>query len=187
MPLLQASIPPPVPSSASPKDHELRRILHMQVPIIVRLAERKLTLAEVLRLGAGAILEFSKTAEDRETIDHEIDARTRRLADESDDFVIDARLGWHFIPHSFKVFLEVTPDVAAGRIYLAQRGYETENITLEETRRAIEERTRSERKRYRRYYGLDYADHDHYDLVIDTSEISIDEVVQAILDGLPAS
>ncbi|HEU4318811.1 MAG TPA: cytidylate kinase family protein [Acidimicrobiia bacterium] len=133
------------------------------------------------------ILEFSRTAEDRASIDHEIDARTRRLSEESDDFVIDARLGWHFIPHSFKVFLEVSPEVAARRIYGAQRGSETENITLEETLRAIEERTRSERTRYQKYYGLDYADHDHYDLVVDTSERSIGEVVETIMDGLPDS
>lgn len=133
------------------------------------------------------ILEFSRTAENRESIDHEIDARTRRLAEESDDFVIDARLGWHFIPHSFKVFLEVTAEVAARRIYDARRGTETENVTLEETLRAIEERTQSERIRYQKYYGLDYANHEQYDLVIDTSEITIDEVVQAILEDLPAS
>ena len=131
------------------------------------------------------ILEFSRTAEDRETIDNEIDARTVRLAEESDDFVIDARLGWHFIPRSFKVFLEVTPEVAARRIYGARRGTETENVTLEETLLAIEERTESERRRYQKYYGLDYADHSQYDLVVDTSTLGIEEVVQAILDGLP--
>ena len=32
----------------------------MEVPIIVRLAERKLMLSEVLRLGTGAIIEFFK-------------------------------------------------------------------------------------------------------------------------------
>ena len=41
--------------------NELRRILHMQVPVIVKLAERKLTLAEVMRLGPGAIIEFIKS------------------------------------------------------------------------------------------------------------------------------
>jgi flagellar motor switch/type III secretory pathway protein FliN len=33
----------------------------MQVPVIVKLAERKLTLAEVMRLGPGAIIEFLKS------------------------------------------------------------------------------------------------------------------------------
>ncbi len=42
---------------------ELGRILRLRVPVIVRLAERKLTLAEVMRLGAGAIIEFSKSSD----------------------------------------------------------------------------------------------------------------------------
>jgi flagellar motor switch protein FliN/FliY len=33
----------------------------MHVPVIVKLAERKLTLAEVMRLGPGAIIEFIKS------------------------------------------------------------------------------------------------------------------------------
>jgi len=41
--------------------NELQRILHMQVPVIVKLAERKLTLSEVMRLGPGAIIEFLKS------------------------------------------------------------------------------------------------------------------------------
>jgi flagellar motor switch protein FliN len=44
-----------------PSPNELRRILHMHVPVIVKLAERKLTLAEVMRLGPGAIIEFIKS------------------------------------------------------------------------------------------------------------------------------
>jgi flagellar motor switch protein FliN/FliY len=47
-----------------PPAHELHRILRLQVPVIVRLAERKLSLSEVLRLGAGAIIEFSKASDE---------------------------------------------------------------------------------------------------------------------------
>jgi flagellar motor switch protein FliN/FliY len=39
---------------------ELQRILHLQVPVIVKLAERKLNVNEVMRLGNGAIIEFVK-------------------------------------------------------------------------------------------------------------------------------
>jgi flagellar motor switch protein FliN/FliY len=45
--------------------NELRRILHMHVPVIVKLAERKLTLAEVMRLGPGAIIEFIKSNDEQ--------------------------------------------------------------------------------------------------------------------------
>jgi cytidylate kinase len=133
------------------------------------------------------ILEFSRSAEDRESIDREIDSRTVKLAEDSNDFVMDARLGWHFIPGSFKVFLEVAPEVAAQRIYEAERGSEKENVSLGDTRRAIEQRAESERKRYLRYYGLDYTDHRQYDLVVDTSDLTIDEVVQRILERVPTS
>jgi flagellar motor switch protein FliN/FliY len=44
----------------SAAQQELQRILHLQVPVIVKLAERRLAMSEVLRLGVGAIIEFSK-------------------------------------------------------------------------------------------------------------------------------
>jgi flagellar motor switch protein FliN/FliY len=34
----------------------------LSVPVIVKLADRKLALSEVMRLGAGAIIEFSKAS-----------------------------------------------------------------------------------------------------------------------------
>lgn len=131
-----------------------------------------------------SILELSRSAQEREDIDREIDERTVRLAQTGDDFVMDARLGWHFAPHSVKVFLDVRPRIAALRVFEARRGSEHENVDLETTTRAIESRTESERERYLGYYGLDYTDHDHYDLVIDTSDIGIDDVVGLILEHL---
>lgn len=130
------------------------------------------------------ILELSRLAEVDASIDREIDARTVRLAEEGGSFVMDARLGWHFIPQSVKVFLEVQPEVAARRIFGARRDSEQENVDLDTTTRAIESRTESERDRYLSYYGLDYGDHNHYDLAIDTSHLSIDQVVEEIIGYL---
>jgi cytidylate kinase len=129
-----------------------------------------------------SILELSRLAEQGDEIDREIDQRTVRLGEENDSFVIDARLGWHFLPRSLKVFLEVRPEVAARRIFGEGRGGERENTDLGETTRAIEARTTSERTRYREYYGLDYDDHDQYDLVVDTSDLTIDEVAAVITE-----
>src|SRR5580704_15467177 len=42
----------------------LDRILRLQVPVIVKLAERKLQLSEVMRLGVGAIIEFIKSSDE---------------------------------------------------------------------------------------------------------------------------
>jgi flagellar motor switch protein FliN/FliY len=62
MPLLHAQ--PASAASAPTSGPDLRRILSLEVPVIVKLAERKLTLGEVMRLGAGAIIEFSKSSDE---------------------------------------------------------------------------------------------------------------------------
>ena len=59
MPVMHAQAVP-----AATSQTELERILKLEVPIIVRLAERRLNVHEVMRLGVGAIIEFSKSNEE---------------------------------------------------------------------------------------------------------------------------
>ncbi len=56
MPLLQAQ-----PTPAVAQQQRMRRVMKLQVPVIVKLAERKIAMSEVLRLGVGAIIEFVKS------------------------------------------------------------------------------------------------------------------------------
>lgn len=130
------------------------------------------------------ILELSKRAESDDAIDREIDARTVRFSEEQDDFVMDARLAWHFIPSSVKVFLGVSRSVAAFRIFGDDRATEGENVDTAATLRAIDERVASERLRYQEYYGVDYLDPSQFDLEIDTSALSVAEVVDEIVRHL---
>ncbi len=62
MPLVRTNLNPP-PQGEAPGD-DLKRILHLEVPVIVKLAQRRLTLSEVMRFGVGAIIEFSKSSEE---------------------------------------------------------------------------------------------------------------------------
>ena len=54
----------PAPAAATSAGGELERILRLEVPVIVKLAERKLMLSEVMRLGTGAIIEFFKSSDE---------------------------------------------------------------------------------------------------------------------------
>ena len=55
----------PTPAAKpAPPTSDLQRILRIRVPVIVKLAERKINLQEVLRLGTGSIIEFYKNSED---------------------------------------------------------------------------------------------------------------------------
>jgi flagellar motor switch protein FliN/FliY len=47
-----------------PDTPEVHRLLAIEVPVIVRLGMRRLTVGEVMRLGVGAIIEFNKSAEE---------------------------------------------------------------------------------------------------------------------------
>ena len=61
-----------------------------------------------------------------------------------------------------------------------KRGDESaENI--KEMIRKMEEREKSERKRYNQYYGIDLDDKKNYDIVIDTSDILPEKVIGIIL------
>jgi CMP/dCMP kinase len=134
--------------------------------------------------------ELGKIAEKDHSIDEELDKRTAMLGKDQDDFVMDSRLAYHFIPNSFKVFLEVSDKEAAKRIFgdiqekKQARVVEKENTTFESTLKSIRQRKESEQLRYRNYYNLDPYDRNQYDLVIDTTKTTPDQVIDRIIAAL---
>lgn len=127
------------------------------------------------------LLELSKLAEKDASVDKELDERQIRLGKEEEDFIIDARLGWHFIPNSIKVFLNVTDEEAARRVFAERRADEKYNITLEATLKNIKRRKESEIKRYQQYYGMNYFELKNYDLIIDTTTLTAVQVAEKIV------
>ena len=53
---------PPQPAKPLPENipPELRRILQLEVPVIVQLVERKMAMKEVLSLNVGSVIEFDR-------------------------------------------------------------------------------------------------------------------------------
>lgn len=51
------------PSGAVPASNDIERILKIDVPVIVKLAERRMKMSEVLRISPGSIIEFNKPSE----------------------------------------------------------------------------------------------------------------------------
>ncbi len=130
----------------------------------------------------GITLEkLTELAKKDRAIDDEIDKRTVELGNEEDRFVIDSRLGWHFLPHAVKILLTVSEDEAARRIFAARRPDEKENTTLERTKQNITARFASEKERYTRLYGVDYADPKNHDFVLDTTPLTPAQIVDKLL------
>jgi cytidylate kinase len=97
-------------------------------------------------------------------------------------------LAWHFIPHSFKVYLTVDDFVGASRIVGDSANplrHSTDvHASIEEAMETTKARRKSESKRYMNLYQVDNHDLTHYDLVIDTTNTPPAEVVKQILDTL---
>lgn len=128
-----------------------------------------------------SLAEFGEIASKDHSIDMEIDKKTVEIAKKR-DFILEGRLAGIMLHNneipSFKVWLDADIDTRAGRIINREGG------NLEEIKNRILEREQCEKKRYEDIYGINLHDKDIYDLVIETSNISAEEVVKLILDEL---
>jgi cytidylate kinase len=129
-------------------------------------------------------LELNKRSEETFKFDKEIDASTRKLSESGKPFIIDSRMAWYFIPNSFKIFLKVNVDIAAKRIFNDKSRKNEKYPDLESTKKDIIRRKKSELFRFKKYYKVDCDNMEHYDLVIDTSDSTPEEIVKTILSHL---
>jgi cytidylate kinase len=143
---------------------------------------------EAARKRGLTLAGYNALGETDPSTDHDVDGEVTRLGKESDDFVIDSRTAWHFIPHSFKVYLDVDEPVGARRILNDLLASDTRNegaaATLESVLTVNRERRASDTRRYQKYYGFDCYDTAHYDLVVDTSGQTIDDTVAAVMKAV---
>ncbi len=115
-------------------------------------------------------------------IDTLIDERTTQISRERDMVVFDARLGWHFAENTFRIFVYVDIDEAARRIYGDSSRAASEHYdSLEECRAAIIHRQHLEAERFKDLYRLDYYNLRNYDLIIDSTYATPEELSEVIL------
>ena len=127
------------------------------------------------------LLELNKIAEKDKSIDFELDSRLKELGKAKDNFVVDGRLTAFFIPNAeVRVFLDADDKVRAQRILKDKRQQE-KSKNLKEAISSIKKREESEKKRYKKYYGVDYLDKKLYNHVIDTTKLTPDKVVEKII------
>jgi CMP/dCMP kinase len=121
------------------------------------------------------------------TTDNDIDAFQKKLGETHDNFIIDGAMSWYFIPQSYKIYLDVDPDVGAARIFADRHGNplrsdEPAYTSIEETKSMLAARAQHNDLRYKKWYGASYLEMTNYDLVIDTTKLSTHEVLEKILN-----
>lgn len=132
--------------------------------------------------------EFNERASSEHDLDHAIDEELRKLRDQR-DVVIDSRLGYYWIPESFKVFLDLDMEVATARIYKdavsnAGRSDEVKSVSsIAEVEHQVRERLNNEIRRFRSVYGVNPYSKQNFDLVINTSRHSPQTVALTVFDN----
>ncbi len=126
-------------------------------------------------------LELNLFSEKNREIDDEIDGFTQSLRHSQENLIIDSRLAWHFIPHSFKVFLYLKHQVAAERIFHDKERKNEYYTTLKDALVSIEERQKSEVERFKKLYQVDLYDFNNYDLILNTEKVTVEEIGETII------
>ena len=103
----------------------------------------------------------------------------------TDNIILDSRLWFYVQPKAFKILLDVDEEIAWERIFNAERAtdkHKTKKHAIDE----VKERNSSDEARYQKLYNVDLWNPNNYNLVIDTSERTPEEVLQIILNEFKA-
>lgn len=119
-------------------------------------------------------------------VDKAASKEARRLA-KNHPVIVEGRTQYHFLPESIKIFVMVDIKIGAKRIWQSiqnenqQQRNEAKVNNYEELEQKVIERGKSDFKRFKKYYNIDYTDQKQYDFVIDTGHINAKQATQKVL------
>lgn len=121
---------------------------------------------------------LSRMAEEDDSIDLELDRRQVEMALEQESCVLGSRLAiWVLKEADLKVYLEASLEVRVSRIHRREGG------SLEERLAETRQRDLNDTERYKRIYSIDNTQSDIADLVINTDNLSAQEIAALIVEA----
>lgn len=140
---------------------------------------RKLALEKNMNVN-----EFQTYVNNNPDIDLMIENNAVEFSKKNDKVIFDGRMAFYSIPESFKIFLKVDIDTAATRVYTDLTRKKSEDyLNIEETKSSIILRSELEKERFIKLYNIDKFDLKNYDYVLDTTNLTIDEVTDLIIQN----
>ena len=138
---------------------------------------------EVARNMGITTLELNKRLREDPSLDYVIDDAVKQMSIEKaeEKLIFDSRMAWHFAVKSFKIFLTIEPCEAARRVMKNQRGCEEFYADEQEACDKLIERSQVEQARFMQIYGVDYYDFNNYDLIVDTTSRTPEEIIDIIV------
>ncbi len=150
---------------------------------------------ELAREKGMDLNELNEYAKNNPETDVDVDkraaAKARDLEKNNSLVVVEGRTQFHFLPESIKVYVVVDFDVGAERIWkeiqnkdASQARNEGTINSIEKLKATVRKRDEDDAQRYLKYYGFDHRKLDNYDLIVNSSEITAEEVAQKIIGYL---
>jgi CMP/dCMP kinase len=125
---------------------------------------------------------IENTEEVPKEVDNQIDADFQKKMEEDSETVFEMRLAGFFgkdMPEVYRVLCVADFDIA-----VARAGHRDKQ-NLDEAIKDAHKRSDGLKKKFKKLYGVeDYLDPKYFDLVVDTTEKSPEEVLQIVLDKL---
>lgn len=172
----------------------------MHIAITGKLGSGKSTVASILSAALGyeiystgsvqrhaaeqmgiTTLELNRRMMSDPSFDHVIDDAVTEISRSRDHIIFDSRMAWHFAHNAYRVFINVDADEAARRVFAAERGNVESYKTIEEAKDALIQRGALERERFLSIYGVDYDAPENYDLVVDSTNMTSENVAELIV------
>jgi predicted cytidylate kinase len=144
---------------------------------------------EIARQRGITLNELNRLGESDPSTDKVVDDYLINLGKTEDDFIAEGRTASYFIPDSVKIFIAVDVRVGAGRILKdavekgkAQERNEKVAASVDGQAKLLQERIDSDKLRYKMYYGNTMFEREMYDLWIDTTNLSPEQVVGQVME-----
>ena len=113
-------------------------------------------------------------------MDLQVDEEQRIYGEENEDFVLDAHLGFHFVPDSIRICLRCDTSESARRILEDKKRTTEDAKTFSESIESSVKRREVMRKNYYNLYQVDIDNPDNFDFVLDTTSLSFEEVFKEV-------
>ena len=132
--------------------------------------------------GYSDITKFiSEYVTEHPEMDLQVDEEQRVYGEENDDFVLDAHLGFHFVPDSIRICLICDTAESARRILEDKKRTTEDARTFNESIESSVKRREVMRKNYQNLYQVDIDDINNFDFVLDTTSLSYEEVFEKVV------
>ena len=140
------------------------------------------------------LLTFAEThPEIHTTVDTEIARKAKELDAQGKIIIVEGRVQFHFLPESCKLFIKVSIEEGARRIWKdlqSQKTREERNegsaVSLEATTKKVAQRIEEDRKRYLQLYKVDLYQESIYDIVVDTTRMTAEQAAEKVVQLLRA-